>query len=182
MERRELIKMVSFATGSLLSAPLISSLVLSCKDVIQIDKEDYSLHFFNKQDFSLVKELIDVILPKTDSPAATEVGVHQIIDLMIGTVYKTKDREDYSKYFTALTRYLDASSENRIKTLNKLSKSTDENDKSAKKSFMDLKQQTVAYYLLTESIAKNYLNYLPIPGKYEACISLDEVDGKAWAL
>jgi len=182
MDRRELIKMVSLATGSVLSAPLLSSILVSCKDDIPKNEEDYILQFFNKEDFSLVKKLIDVILPKTDSPSATEVGVHQMIDLMIGTVYKPKDSVNYSKHFAALKNYLDSSSESHIKTLGKLSNSNNEKNKSARKAFMDLKQQTVAYYLSTENIATNYLNYLPIPGKYEACISLDEVGGKAWAL
>ena len=29
---------------------------------------------------------------------------------------------------------------------------------------------------------KTLLNYLPVPGSYEPCIELSEVNGKAWAL
>jgi hypothetical protein len=51
-----------------------------------------------------------------------------------------------------------------------------------KKGLHQIKQQTVAYYLSTEKIGTEYLNYLPIPGEYKSCISLDEVGGKAWAI
>ena len=49
-------------------------------------------------------------------------------------------------------------------------------------AYHDFKSKTVAYYLSTEEIATNHLNYLPVPGKYEACIRLEETGGKAWAL
>ena len=182
MDRRRVIKMVSLATGSVLSAPLLGSLLVGCKDDIPKNEEDYKLHFFGEKEFLLVKELIDDILPKTESPSATDVGIHQMIDVMVGTVYSPEDRAHYSKSFNSLKNFLESSSESRLKSLEELIKSTSEKDLSAQKAFLDLKQQTVAYYLSTEIIATKYLNYLPIPGKYEPCISLESVDGKAWAL
>lgn len=182
MKRRELIKIVTLATGSVLSVPLMNSLLVSCKDVPSINDEIYVLQFFNEEDFLFVKSLIDTILPKTESPSATEVGVHKIIDTMVGTVYKPLDRIDFEKRFLALKKYLKSTSENELLALQNLSTSSNERDEIAKRSLLELKQHTIAYYLTTEEISKKYLNYLPIPGKYKPCISLDEVDGKAWAI
>lgn len=182
MKRREVIKIVALATGSVLSAPLLNSLLVSCKEVPIDPTGEYMLKFFNEEDFLVVKSLVDTILPKTTSPSATDLGVHQIVDTMVGTVYKPSDRIAYGKRFSALMQYVKTSSENQLIAIQDLSKSNNENDEIAKKALLELKQQTVAYYLSTEEISKNYLNYLPIPGKYEACISLEEVDGKAWAI
>lgn len=181
MKRRALIKLVSLSTGAALSAPLISSLLTSCKDATKTAEVDYVLQFFSEEDFSLVKVLIDSILPKTDSPSATEVGVHKIIDTMVGTVYTPLDRDNYKQGFLDLKQSLNLTPLNQLEALKKLSKSSDEKDKTAKTALLALKQQTVAYYLSTEEIAKNYLNYLPVPGKYEPCISLEEAGGKLWA-
>lgn len=174
--------MVTLATGSVLSVPLMNSLLVSCKEVPSKIDGSYILQFFSEEDFSVVKSLIDTILPKTDSPSASDVGVHQIIDIMVGTVYSPSERVDYKKRFSVLKRYFKSSSQNQLASLQDLSKSTSENEEVAKTALLELKQQTVAYYLSTEEIAKNYLNYLPIPGKYKPCISLDEVNGKAWAI
>ena len=182
MKRRELLKLVTLATGSVLSVPLLNSLLVGCNDVPSKYGGEYILQFFDEDDFLLVTSLIDTILPETDSPSASDVGVHQIMDTMIGTVYKPSERVDYKKGFLTLKKYLEASTENQLVALQNLTKSTNEGDKTAKLALLELKQQTVAYYLSTEKIAKNYLNYLPIPGEYKPCISLDEVDGKAWAL
>jgi hypothetical protein len=182
MKRRELIKLVTLATGSVLSASLLNSLLVGCKDVPSKYGGDYILQFFNEEDFLLVQSLMNTILPKTESPSATDVSVHQIMDTMIGTVYKPSERVAYKKRFLALKQFLKTSTEKQLVALQNLTESTNENDEIAKGALLDLKQQTIAYYLSTEKIAKNYLNYLPIPGQYKACISLDEVDGKAWAL
>ena len=57
MKRSELIKLVTLATGSLLSVPLMNSLLVSCKDVPLKNDGDYILQFFNEEDFLFVKTL-----------------------------------------------------------------------------------------------------------------------------
>lgn len=182
MKRRALIKLVSFSTGAALSAPLLSSLITSCQEAAKIEDTDYTPHFFDQEEFTFLKTTIDTILPKTDSPSATEVGVHKIIDTMVGTVYKPSDRENYKQGFLALRKRLGTSQEINIEALKMLIKSLDEKDKKARKALLELKQQTIAYYLSTEEIAKNHLNYLPVPGNYQSCITLEEAGGKLWAL
>ncbi len=180
MKRRELIKLVTLSTGAVLSAPLLSSLLTSCKEVPKITDSDYVLQFFDAENFELLRTLIDTILPKTESPSATEVGVHKIIDTMVGTVYKPSDRSNYKQKFSALKTYLNSNSGNQLDAIKNLVASTNEGDKEAKNALLDLKQQTISYYLSTEEIGKNYLNYLPTPGDYEPCISLEEAGGKLW--
>ena len=182
MKRREVIRLVTLATGSVLSVPLMNSLLIGCKDIPIVNKEDYNLQFFDEKEFSFVKTLIDTILPKTDSPSATEVGVHQIIDDMIANVYSPTDSANYRRRFSALHLYLKEASDNQLVAIQNLSTSTNESDKEAKRALLALKQQTVAYYLSTEVVIKKHLNYLPVPGKYEPCISLESVGGKIWGL
>lgn len=180
MERREVIKLVTLATGSVLSLPLLNSLLVSCQDVPVKDEGAYTQHFFNNDDFDFVKEIVDVILPKTDSPSATEVGVHQIIDTMVGTVYSESTKKDYQTKFNSLKNAIKSSDKSLQEFLENLIKTEEVSEQ--KKALTDIRQQVIAYYLSTEEISKNHLNYLPVPGKYEPCISLDEVGGKAWAL
>ncbi len=186
MKRREVIRLVSLATGAAISAPLMSSLVTGCKKVEKIPDLDYTLQFFNQNEFSLIRTVIDIILPKTDSPSATDVGVHKTIDTMVGNVYRPHEKENYTKRISLLLKYLDGflklSNKKQIETIQQLSISNKSENKAVKDAFLELKQQTIAYYLLTEEIATKFLNYLPVPGKYEPCITLEETGGKAWAI
>lgn len=186
MKRREVIKLVSLATGAAISAPLMGSLLTGCEEVKKTPGIDYTLLFFNEKEFQYIQTIADIILPKTNSPSATDVDVHKIIDLMLSEVYKPEDKKNYSKGLTSLIDHLDGFLElnntKQIELLQQLSTSEESNDQLAKSAYLDLKQQTIAYYLSTEEIAENYLNYLPIPGNYEPCISLEETGGKAWAI
>lgn len=178
-------------TGAALSAPLIMSLQ-SCK-TDAISKTDIKkLHFFKKDQMRLVQTLADTILPKTDSPSASEVGVPNLIDQMVGEVYDTKDQTSYAANFEKLSAYLQQQANGkdfhklteaeRVDILNRLSKTEDEALSEASNGYLTIKQQTIAYYLSTEEIGTKYLNYLPVPGPYEGCISLESVGGKAWAI
>ena len=183
MKRRELLRYTAYATGATISAPLLSTLLSGCSEV---DSTPGTQKFFGNQDFAILKDLVDTILPKTDSPSASDVGVHYTIDAMVGSVYKEEDRIAYKKGFSWLVKHLgdgdfaNLPSDEKVSLLQNIEKESDQED--VKKAYVDLKQQAIAYYLSTEEVAKNYLNYLLVPGEYESCISLDEVGGKAWAL
>ena len=185
MKRREIIKYAALATGAALSAPLALSILSGCKTDPSAAASTGKLSFFNQDEFSLIKIVVDQILPKTDSPSATEVGVHTMIDSMVGTVYAPEEKENYKKNFASVfsflsdKKFLAASSEKQMELLKGLENT---NDEKVKNGFLALKQQTIAYYLTTEEIGTKYLTYLPVPGKYQACISLEDAGGKKYAL
>ena len=180
MDRRALIKLVTLASGAALTIPLSGALLTACRKVEQVSAADYVPLFFEKQDYALLQNLIDFILPKTDSPSGIEVGVDQIMDAVVGTVYGPDQKDEFLKSFALLKPY--CATLEALEEIKKVVVSTDEKDQLVKSAFLRIKQQAIAYYLSTEEIAKNYLNYLPIPGKYESCISLASAGGKAWAL
>ena len=75
MERRQLLRYTAYFTGAAVGAPLMSTLLSGCKTDTMAEAVD-QLSFFSGEEFSLVKKVIDTIIPKTDSPSATDVGVH----------------------------------------------------------------------------------------------------------
>ena len=168
------------ATGAALTVPLTSSLLTACSEVKKVEESNYMLSYFNEEDFSSLQDMLDIIIPKTDSPSAVDVGVHQMIDTMVGKVYNPAQQKEFSEKFIALQTF--GSSKLSVENFKSLMNSAEEKDQEAKSGLLGLKQQAVAYYLSTEEIGKNYLNYLPVPGAYEPCISLESVGGKAWAL
>ncbi len=184
MNRREILKYTALATGSAICAPLLGTFITGCakkeKEIVSVSQ----LHFFNEDEIQLVKAIIDTILPKTDSPSASEVNVHLDIDEVVGLAYEKKDQESYKNGFTSLKKYLE---EKDFLSGNESEKkeiiiALEQSGSSESSAYLHLKQQAVAYYLSTEEVATKFLNYLPVPGEYKACIPLSEVNGKAWAL
>lgn len=197
MNRREVLRYTAWITGSAISASLASVILSGCSEqtpatnsVKNTDGTSTSnlLHFFTPEQFTLVALLADTILPRTDSPSATDVKVHITLDAMLGEVFDSRYQAAFKAQWSALETYLNQQEflqrlpAAQVETLQALELSQGEATADAKKALMQFKQQVIAYYLSTELVAKTFLNYLPIPGAYKPCIALDEVNNKAWAL
>jgi hypothetical protein len=198
MNRRQILEYTAWLTGAAVSAPLASALLTGCSEKVQQATVNTQasgaasslplLHFFAPEQFKLLAELADTILPRTDSPSATDVGAHTMIDAMFGQVFEGDYKSSYKSQWLALQDYLNQKgfgsldTDARVSLLQTLELSEDSTLETAQRGLIETKQQLVAYYLNTGEVAKKFLNYLPIPGAYHPCISVQDVNNKAWAL
>jgi hypothetical protein len=190
MNRRTILKYTALATGAAVSGSLAGIILSGCGSDAG-DKalaDDYQAKFFTDGEMSQLRSLVDVILPKTDSPSASEVGVHKIMDSMVGEVYTPERQVEFRKGYAVLTEHLtkagffDQKAAEQVQILKTLDASKDESLAAVRGAYLDVKQQTIAYFLSNEEIGTKYLNYLPVPGEYQPCISVEEAGGKLWAL
>lgn len=187
MNRRQMLKYTALLTGGAISAPFATAFLSGCSKQGQVGSVS-DLHFFEPDQFEWVTILTDTILPRTDSPSATDVNVHHTIDSMIGLVFEEEFKDVFRKQWADLQSYLDQQNflqlepSMRESILSELELGQEIELSDARLVFKEVKQQTIAYYLTTEEIGKNYLNYLPIPGEYKPCISVEDVNHKAWAI
>ncbi len=179
-----MLKYTALLTGAAVSAPFASAFLSGCSRESTAVSE---LLFFEPGQFERATLLADAILPRTDSPSATDVNVHFTIDAMLGLVFDEEFKTTFRRQWSALETFLagnnftdlDASAQAELLSDLDLGNSGNED---ARVAFKEFKQQVIAYYLSTEEIGKEFLNYLPIPGEYRPCISVEEVNNKAWAL
>lgn len=197
MNRREVLRYTAWITGSTISASLAGAILSGCSEQTtnkNVSKEadvasrDSLLHFFTPEQFTLVALLADIILPRTDSPSATDVKVHIRLDSMLGQIFDSNYQSTFKTKWLALEnylshyRFLQLSPVAQVEALQSLELSQNDEAASAKSALIEFKQHLIAYYLTTEEIGKTFLNYLPIPGAYKPCISLDDTNNKAWAI
>lgn len=195
MNRREILRYTAWLTGTAVSAPLASAVLTGCSDAPSGTEstaakaaEGQVLHFFSPDAFELVTEVADTLLPRTDSPSASDVSVPQTLDSMLGQVltpdYVETFRRQWADLEKALTQadFTGQDQAGRETLLSQLETATDATQANARDAMVMLKQQVVIYYLTSETVGEQYLNYLPIPGEYKPCISVDDVDNKKWAI
>jgi len=77
MDRRIALKNMGLALGYTIATPTLFSLVQGCNEVNTVD---WNPDFFTKEEGNVLFKLVDIILPKTDTPSASEVNVHVFID------------------------------------------------------------------------------------------------------
>jgi hypothetical protein len=189
MKRRKLIKVAFYSTSGI----ALSSILPGCKgDVLEIDTANYTSDIFAKNDFEFLKSFADILLPSSDTPGAKSTGLVQIMDKIEGAILDKDQLDLLSKNVSVLNTYFASQSDGTslidlddtkgVELVTTIDKSLSSGDADIHKAYKSVKQKLVHYFLNTEEVGTELLNYLPVPGEYQACISLDEVGGKAWTI
>lgn len=93
MDRRRVLKNMGLSLGYMVATPTLLSIVQSCKNEPAIT---WSPEFLSQEEGTIISKLADIILPKTDTPAASEVQVDMFIDKFANEVMK-KQEQDFLK-------------------------------------------------------------------------------------
>lgn len=75
---------MGMAFGYAAATPTLLSILQSCKE--KAPYAEWTPTFFDKDKGYALAQMIDVILPRTDTPSATEVNVHVFIDQFVNEV------------------------------------------------------------------------------------------------
>jgi gluconate 2-dehydrogenase gamma chain len=192
IDRREALRKTALLMGAAVSASTVSAFLYGCKSTPELN---YKPVFFSEDQARLVSELAEIILPKTDTPGAKEVGVPNFIDMMVKDCYK---EEDQKKFLDGLTAFDEAAKKelgdsfiqaNAEKQLAYVKKVHDEavnagkaDPKLPRPFILKVKELTMLGYFVSEPGATKVLQYIAVPGAYHGCIPIAEAgNGKAWA-
>ena len=188
MKRREALKNLGLTAGFVVAAPSVFSLLQSCTS----DVETWTPVFFTQEEGALLKGIIDVILPKTDTPAASEVNVVEFVDRFVNEVASDEDQEKTRTAMAAIVGLAKGynedlsklTEENYMDLLDKNMKVGDEEgtDNPNSEFLNQVKYQSIWAYRNSELVGETILAYDPVPGA-AYCGDLQELTGgKAWSL
>jgi hypothetical protein len=136
--------------------------------------------FFPERAMQALRAVVDVILPKTDSPAASEADTHYFIDLAV-----CASQQALATFNAGLQSLIDAdfaamSPQQQIALLQRLAGG--DSEKPYDQAFFKiLKDYTLTGYFLSETGATRALAYEKIPGGYWGDLPLTP-NQKAWAI
>lgn len=191
LSRRDAIYRVGLIMGGVISAPALS-ILNGCQPQVQETAEEGKLLNSNQQ--NIISAISALIIPVTDTPGALEAGVPEFVELMIADCYPLEDQnrfisgiDDIDKDAKAAYKksFLELEEPQQIELLTKIEKEAVEKRTSepdfVPPAILMLKELTLIGYFTSEIGATKALNYLHVPGKYEACIPL-QPGQKAWAM
>ena len=167
-------------TGYALSASAISGILQGCK----ADKEpDWVPEFFTQDQFNMIGDMADIILPTTDTPGAKDVLVDRFIDKM---VKECMEKEDQDRFLAGLNEMADAdgtafgelSDEQKYELVAKADADLRERAENPQPGpppfFGAFKQMVLLGYFTSEEVGENVMAYDPMPGAYNGCVPLEE--------
>ncbi len=205
MNRRSALKNLTMSLGYTVAAPTIFNMFASCTAEV----ETWKPLFLSPEEKHMVTHLMDSILPTSDTPGALDINIPQFLDLMYYDIEKKEKQELFRKgaaifakkfnmpilegkkedFEKSLSSYFNISEEDSKSILKdqKLSLEKVNDDKienyTLYKFLLSVKYYTLFGYFTSEEVGENVLAYDPIPGNYQACISVNEATGgRAWSL
>lgn len=179
--------------GGVVSAPAIMGVLKGCSTRPDIN---WKPEFLTQEQASLVAEVAEIIIPKTDTPGAKDVGVPAFIDSILKDVSPAEDQKRFTDGLAAFDEeakkaygdaFLDlepAQQQEHVKKLHDAAIQTERNtDPAPKRPFiLMMKELTMLGYFTSEAGATQVLQYDPVPGAYKGCIPVTEAgNGKTWA-
>lgn len=197
MNRRSALKKAGVLAGSAVAIPSFFSLLQSCKSENRLDWQPL---FFTETEAKTISVLLDMILPRTDTPGALDVKSDIFIDKVIAKTYDEEAQKkmrsemaafnsDCEKNFGAT--FLELNVSDREKVLQAAEKNSGKFSPGVWGTavgkqepigfYRSIKSMAIWAYFSSEEIGKNVLAYDPVPGTFEPCIPVSEV-GNRWSL
>jgi hypothetical protein len=192
MDRREALRRTALLMGGAVSAPAIMGILKGCAPKPTID---WKPAFLSEPQGILITQVAEIIIPKTDTPGAKDVGVPGFIDQLMKDVYS---KEDSDKYLASLKAFDDEAQkehgdpfielkpEEQTAFFKKLHdavvKDNSENAPAYRSFIMTTKELTMLGFFTSKPGATQVLQYEAVPGAYKGCIPVSEAgNGKTWA-
>ncbi|TCV92698.1 gluconate 2-dehydrogenase subunit 3-like protein [Luteibacter rhizovicinus] len=190
MNRREWLKCMSALAVGAVAAP---SLLAVFEAHAASQKPDAAPRFFNPAQSSLIAAVIDIVIPRTDTPGALDAGVPAFIDQMFKDVYTKADQQ---RYLTALAAFdqaggkpfLQLDEAQRKKLVTKLHSEAIATSRHATMPpaadfVLMTKKLTMLGFFMSQPGCTEVLQYVAVPGGFKADIPLSQAgNGKAWAV
>lgn len=182
MNRRELLKLITAATGT---AMIGGTAVLSgCAT-----STPTSTHF-STADIALLDEVAETILPRTNTPGAKDAQVGQFMSVYVTDCYTLEERAIFHKGLMSLEDSCKETYNRSFMVLERAERESFINqlDQEAKAQvaaggihyFTMIKQLTLFGFFTSEVGGTQVLRHLPIPGRYDGCAPYKPGD-RAWA-
>jgi hypothetical protein len=183
LTRRSAIKRVVALLGGTLTA---TQLGLLSKSVAAMTA-DSEPRFLSQNQFLTLQQIVDLIIPETDTPGALGANVHHFVDLMLAEWASAERQARYVRGLedidgrarkVGVDSFSASTSAQRIELLQTLDKEAFAKD-SADIFFGELKKMVLFAYYSSEPGATLELKYQRIPGDYLPCVPMEDI-GRAW--
>jgi gluconate 2-dehydrogenase gamma chain len=193
MDRREALKRTAWIMGGVVSAPAILGVLKGCTAKPTIDWKPV---FLTEDEGVIVSQVAEIIIPKTETPGAKDVGVPSFIDVMLKDCYKEEDQKRFrdglkafsegaeSQHGEPFAELEEADQYAYTKKVHDEAVATEQTTQPAppRPFILMMKELTMLGFFTSEVGATQVLQYEAVPGSYKGCIPLEEAgNGKTWA-
>lgn len=178
-DRRSFLRGTSALMAHASFPQVLAAFLAGCAATPAVQREP---RFFSRADMKRLVILVDLILPATDSPAASAAGTHEFIDAAMSVCATTDQQSTFRAGLAALVADgFDAMDVQQRTALLERRAAADMPLPYDRSFFKILKDYALTGYFHSEIGATQALAYERVPGGYQGDIAL-EAGQKTWAI
>ena len=184
MKRREAIKRTALMMGAAVSASTLAAVLDGCSPAG--GGIEWTPQFLDASQAGLVNAIAERILPRTETPGAQDIGVPAFIDRMYGQYLNEKEKQTLAEGLAQAEASSQAAHQQAFTSLSgeqqdELLKQMATAEGASQDFFRKMRELTLTGYFTSEMVAKEILQYDPIPGAYKGCVPIAETGNVNWA-
>jgi len=169
MHRRQLIQSLAAVSGHAMFPAVLSSFLTSCSNQ---DMTGYKPVFFSPENFRSLPEIIDIIIPATQTKSASQVNAHVFLDQVFAACMTAEEQAGLQTGIQSLIPAFKQAKDKHQFILD-LDQKAYAGDASAA-YFKNIKQYTMIGFFTSDEGETKASNYVKIPGDYKGEIPLDD--------
>ncbi len=172
MDRRDALKSMALSVWGMMVLP-------ACGPQ-DISKPDYRLLPLDNIQENNLEALVETIIPKSDTPGAADLKVHEFINRLLANCH---EEEDQMQFMYGLDLLEERSQAQMGKSFHKLDQEgretlflTMDNDQAddQRQFFNETKDMCILGYTTSEHFLTQFTKYEMVPGGYEGCIPVPD--------
>ncbi|HVG17321.1 MAG TPA: gluconate 2-dehydrogenase subunit 3 family protein [Chitinophagaceae bacterium] len=186
MNRRDAVQHIALLLGGTVVGG--QAFLLGCKSSTAKEQG------FTAEHIAYLNEIADTILPTTKTPGAKAANVGQFMTVMVNDCYEEKDQKAFKEGMDKINElsdkqfsksFVEATPQQRLQLLTSLDAEQKEYTKNKKPEdsahyFRLMKELSMLGYFTSEIGSTQARRYVPVPGRFDACIPYKKGD-KAFA-
>ena len=178
MTRREALHRATALSGLTLTPAFFAALA-GCQTSTEAE---WSPQTLTQPQWAVIRQLVDRVLPTTDTPGALDLKVDRFVDFALGQLFTDEQRQylllqldDFSLQNASFAEDDPATADQKLLLLEQTyAAERDAKPDAPPPFFRTIKQLALLGYFTSESVMKNQMNYYAVPGRYGGCTNLSE--------
>lgn len=185
LHRRELLRRAAWILGGTISAPAALAILQGCsaKDAPATATAAPATRFLTPAEFALVAEIAEIMIPKTDTSGAKDVGVPAFIDAALDGVYPPADRERFRagrEEFEAAVKssgkpFLERESAERADIVKRALETALSTHHDPKPFILMTRELTLLGYFTSKAGITENMEYVAVPTAFHGCVPLSQM-------
>lgn len=181
LARRELLRRAAWMLGGAISAPAALAILQGCTAKESDSSVAVELKILKPDQFEVVGEIAEIMIPKTQTSGAKDVGVPAFIDVALAAVY---DQESQDRFISGLTLFaggfmaLDAAA--RTTKVRSALEAALAGDRDPKPFILMVRELSLLGFFTSKNGINENMTYQAVPGAFHGCVPISQMRTPAY--